>query len=134
MTCNMWRVSNHCNLYTTHMMQVTRRQPYICRRRDPSPHPQLLRKRTARCISSSCVLETGTGCLCSGEAEAKALHKRGSIQARAGCSEGSSYCGGHHTERNAPLHKSSLRTRKVVRFWHLYVFHTAADLSGRVSF
>ncbi len=38
-------------------------------------------------------------------AEAKVLHKRGSIQARAGCSEGSGYRGGRHTEKH-PLHKN----------------------------
>lgn len=40
-----------------------------------------------------------------GIAEAKVLYKRASIRAAAGCSEGSSYWGGRHTEKH-PQHKS----------------------------
>lgn len=76
-------------------------------------------RRPARCMSSSCVLETGTGCLCrvAGVVEAGVLHKRSSIQSRArraSCSEGSSYRGGRDTEQ-LPLHKSRSETRKAVR-------------------
>lgn len=54
----------------------------------------------AWCISSSCVFETGTNCLCgvAGWTGPEVLHKGGSIQVGAGCSEGSS----RHTHRETP--------------------------------
>lgn len=86
--------------------------------------------QSARCISSSCVLETGTDCLCRVAGwprprshTKEALFGPGPAAPRAAAI----------TQRKHPLHES-LRTRTALRCWHLYVFHTAADLFAWVGF
>lgn len=123
-------VSNHCSLYDTHMMQLTRHQPYICR--CCSPSPQRTADRWVRRISSSCVLGTGTGCLC--RVAKRPRPRSRTKEALFGPGLWKQRLQRRPSHRGTPFTQESLRTRKALRRWHLYVFHTAVNLCARGSF
>lgn len=130
----LWRVSNHSGLYDTYTRcNWGDTSPTSVTTASPPLSPQLLHKNAASQPDASVVHVFSR------------LAQAASVEQRAGWGHGPTqqrlYSGQSRllwgqrllrrpSHRATPTAQETLRTRQAVRCWHLYVFHTAADLFG----